>query len=65
MSLNKINRYFKSLKLNIQFNKAHDGHNFNSWIKFLKNNKINYKNKTGKHSNDILNKSFFIEISSL
>ena len=42
-----------------------DWHNYNGWIKFMKKNKIPFSNLCSTETEKTLNKSFFIEVSSL
>ncbi len=61
----KIKKFLNSQKIVANFCKDKDGHNFNTWMRFLKRMKVDYIDKTDKSSQNFLNKSLFIEISSL
>lgn len=63
-----INKIKKILIMNgVNFSKISDkdGHNYNGWIKFMTKNNIPFNNLCSSETEEALNKSFFIEVSSL
>lgn len=64
-SIKKFIKFLDSKNIQSIHNGQEDGHNFNSWIRFLKKNKIVFKNYVNIESNKLLNNSCFIEVNSL